>query len=90
MVKTAFLTILLIALYFEAMAVTYTKSSAGNYSSAAGWSPSYPGTTIGSSDLVIIDAAVTLDVDIEVEGTFTVNSGASLSGTKEIKEITSS
>lgn len=69
--------------------VTYTKSSAGNYTSAAGWTPSYPGTTIGSGDVVIINAAVTLNDDIKVEGTLTINAGASLTGNKEIEEIKS-
>ncbi|MCB0481187.1 MAG: T9SS type A sorting domain-containing protein [Flavobacteriales bacterium] len=86
-IKPFFIVFTIGLLCSQAWAATYTKSSSGNYTSAAGWSPSYPGTTISSGDVVIINAAVTMNADLTVEGTLTINSGASLTGTKEIKEI---
>lgn len=80
-------TVLILFFCLNSNATVYTKSSNTDYSSSTGWSPSYPGTTIEVGDEVVIDASVTLDVNIEnVKGTLTINNGASLTGTKEIKK----
>ncbi len=81
-----FLIFFITLLSMQSFAVTYTKSS-GAYTSAAGWTPSYPGTTIDPGDVVIINGNITLNDDIKVEGTLTINASASLSGNKEIEEV---
>tara|TARA_B100000508_G_scaffold141003_1_gene144970 strand:- start:3943 stop:5442 length:1500 start_codon:yes stop_codon:yes gene_type:complete len=80
--------ILLLVFNSSLWATNYTLSGSGNYTSGT-WSPSYPGTTIGSSDQITITGTITLDDDIEIEGTLIINSGASLTGSKEIKEVKS-
>ncbi|HRG40209.1 MAG TPA: T9SS type A sorting domain-containing protein [Saprospiraceae bacterium] len=54
---------------FGASQTTYTFHTAGNWSDAANWSPSYPGLTISSGSIVNIDA------DCLVENLIIVNNG---------------
>ncbi|MGB0402646.1 MAG: T9SS type A sorting domain-containing protein [Salibacteraceae bacterium] len=70
-------------------ATNYTFTGPGNYDNSSLWSPSYPGTTIGSSHQVTVNGSMTLNKDLTIEGDFIVSSGASITGTKEIKEVKS-
>jgi hypothetical protein len=59
----------------EAKATTYTffSFSAANWTTASKWIPSYPGTTIDLGDEVIINGICHMNIDVNIEGTLTVN-----------------
>jgi hypothetical protein len=54
---------------------TYTFTGTGNYTDAARWSPSYPGTSIGAAATAIIatGANCTVNTAVSNAGTFTIN-----------------
>ena len=67
-------------------AITYTTTIAGNYNSNATWeSGNAPPNTLADGDIIIINHAVTLNVDIKIRGLMTINLGGSLIGNKNIK-----
>ena len=66
-----------------AVAKTYTLGS-GKWTDAKVWNNDYPGTTIKSSDVVVITGQVTMNAGIVVEGTLTVDKGAFMVGMKDL------
>ncbi len=56
----------------------------GKWTDASAWKNDYPGTTIKSTDLVIITGQVTANAAITVEGTLQVEKGAAMVGMKDL------
>ncbi|MEM6685438.1 MAG: hypothetical protein AAF617_06545, partial [Bacteroidota bacterium] len=79
MMKTKLLTFLLcIVAYTINAQTTYTYNGSGNWTTAANWSPSYPGTTITGNVIVTGNGGtVTIDEDLTVSAnaTLTFSSG---------------
>lgn len=57
----------------QATTYTFLSASASNWTDASKWNPSYPGTTISAGDVVNIIGVCRMNVDVDIEGTLTVN-----------------
>lgn len=66
-----------------AFAKTYTIAS-GKWTDITAWNNDYPGNTINANDMVIITGQVTVNTNIVVEGTLTVEKGAGMVGMKDL------
>ncbi|MBL0308588.1 MAG: hypothetical protein IPP77_02540 [Bacteroidetes bacterium] len=64
-------------------AKTFVVTS-GKWTDAAVWNQAYPGNVIAADDEVIISGQVTMNTGIVVEGTLTVEKGASMVGMKDL------
>ncbi|MCS6820071.1 MAG: hypothetical protein RMJ53_00460 [Chitinophagales bacterium] len=65
-------------------AATYYTVASGKYSDRNIWKPDYPGNTIRTTDSVLINGNVTLDVHLSVEGFLMVQPKALLQGNKAL------
>ena len=77
--------LVVLGLAFNLSATVYTSLQNGNYSSNATWVGNIaPPTTLPENDEIIINHDINLNQHIVVRGKMTINSGASLIGTKNL------
>ena len=63
---------------------TYTAINSGKWSDDNTWENGAPGTTIAANDQVIIKNHITMNTDIAVEGTLTIQKGISMMSNKTL------
>ena len=76
------LTVLVIANF--ASATTYTAINSGKWSDAATWENGTPGNVINADDVVIIKNHITMNTDVAVNGTLTIEKGVSVMSNKSL------
>jgi hypothetical protein len=65
-------------------AAVYTTQKSGAFDKQDIWTPFYPGNTIKESDTVVINHAVTQNIDVVVKGTLIIKEKASLTGDRNM------
>lgn len=65
-------------------ATTYTTTTDGNINGSI-WAPGTPPLTLPFGDSIVINHSITLNMDLKIYGVMVINSGASLTGAKNIK-----
>jgi len=63
---------------------TYTTISSGKWSDAATWQDGTPGNTIAADDEVIVKNHITMNTDVSVSGTLTIEKGISVMSIKTL------
>ena len=67
-----------------ASATTYTAINSGKWSDAATWENGTPGNEIKADDVVIIKNHITMNTDVAVNGTLTIEKGVSVMSNKSL------
>ena len=78
------ITLAAIVLVNTAYAKTYTAVNSGKWSDAATWSTGAPGNVIEANDEVIIKNHITMNADVAVSGTLTIDKGVSVTSNKTL------